>query len=124
MIDHLWQSTIFAFVVWLVALALRGNRAGVRYWVWLGASLKFLVPFSWLVGAGELAPRHAAVKPIVQTEWVVTIENAVWPLASAPMPVTHRDRSPNLAALFWMVWAGGFAVMLISFARNPRGRRT
>jgi bla regulator protein blaR1 len=118
MIDHLWQSTIFAFVVWLVALALRGNRAGVRYWVWLAASLKFLVPFSWLVGAGELAPRHAAMKPIVQTEWVVTIEKAGRPLALAPMPVVHRDHSPNLAALVWMAWACGFAVILISFGRR------
>jgi bla regulator protein blaR1 len=124
MIDHLWQSTIFAFVVWLVTLALRRNRAGVRYWAWLTASLKFLVLFSWLVGAGELAPKHAAMKPIVQTEWVVTIENAGQPLASAPMPVVHRDRSPNLATLVWIVWAGGLAVMLISFARSPRGRRT
>jgi bla regulator protein blaR1 len=104
--------------VWLVALALRRNRAGVRYWVWLAASLKFLVPFSWLVGAGEFAPKHAAVKPIVQTEWVVTIESAGRPLASAPMPVAHRNPSPDLAALVWMVWAGGFAVMLISFGRR------
>jgi bla regulator protein blaR1 len=124
MIDHLWQSTIFAFVVWLVALALRGNRAGVRYWVWLGASLKFLVPFSWLVGAGELAPKHAVMTPIVQTEWVVTIENAGRPLATAPIQVVHRNHSPShlldLPALVWMVWAGGFAVMLISFGRKWR----
>ena len=46
---HLWQSTLVIGVVWLMTLALRGNRARVRYWLWTAASLKFLVPFSWLV---------------------------------------------------------------------------
>ena len=53
---HLWQSTVFAGAAWLVALALRENRAQVRYWVWFTASAKFLIPFSWLVGLGRLCP--------------------------------------------------------------------
>jgi bla regulator protein BlaR1 len=52
MITHLWQSTIFAGLVWLAATALRHNGARVRYWLWMAASLKFLVPFSWLVTLG------------------------------------------------------------------------
>ena len=51
--NHLWQSTIFAVVVGVIALAFRGNRAGIRYWLWLAASLKFLFPFSLLVGVGK-----------------------------------------------------------------------
>jgi bla regulator protein BlaR1 len=50
--NHLWQSTVFAFAAALVALAFRKNRAEVRYWLWLSASLKFLVPFSLLIGLG------------------------------------------------------------------------
>ena len=50
--NHLWQSTIFAFAVALVAFAFRKNRAEVRYWMWLSASLKFLIPFSLLIGVG------------------------------------------------------------------------
>ena len=50
--NHLWQSTVFAFAVALLALAFRKNRAEVRYWMWLSASLKFLVPFSLLIGVG------------------------------------------------------------------------
>ena len=40
--NHLWQSTLFVAVVWLLALLLRSNRAEVRYWLWLAASMKFL----------------------------------------------------------------------------------
>ena len=45
-VAHLWQSTLVIGVVWLMTLALRGNRAHVRHRLWLAASVKFLVPFS------------------------------------------------------------------------------
>jgi len=62
--NHLWQSTIFAAVVAGLALALRGNQARTRYWLWLAASLKFLFPFSLLVSVGSyLAIPHAKIAP-------------------------------------------------------------
>ena len=45
--DHLWQSTLVLLVVALLAFALKENQARVRYWLWLAASLKFLIPFAW-----------------------------------------------------------------------------
>jgi len=51
--NHLWQSTLFAAVAALLTLSLRNCHAGVRYWIWLAASLKFLLPFSLLVGLGS-----------------------------------------------------------------------
>jgi bla regulator protein BlaR1 len=51
--DHLWQSTLFAAVAGLLTLALRKNHARARYWLWMAASIKFLIPFSWLVAAGS-----------------------------------------------------------------------
>jgi bla regulator protein BlaR1 len=50
--NHLWQSTLVAVVAWLVTIALRRDRAAVRYGVWLVASLKFLVPFAALTSLG------------------------------------------------------------------------
>jgi bla regulator protein blaR1 len=50
--NHLWQSTLFAVVAGLLTLMLRKNQARARYWIWLAASMKFLVPFSLLVGIG------------------------------------------------------------------------
>ena len=40
--NHLWQSTLFAALAGLLTLAFRRNRAQVRYWLWLAASVKFL----------------------------------------------------------------------------------
>src|SRR6202163_2115891 len=51
--NHLWQTTLFAIVAGLLTLLLRKNQARVRYWLWLAASVKFLVPFSLLIGIGN-----------------------------------------------------------------------
>src|SRR5467141_408774 len=51
--NHLWQSTLFAIVAGLLTLLLRKNQARVHYWLWLAASVKFLVPFSLLIGIGN-----------------------------------------------------------------------
>src|SRR5499427_8116929 len=51
--NHLWQSTLFAASVALACWALRKNRARTRYWLWLAASGKFLIPFSLLVSIGS-----------------------------------------------------------------------
>ena len=48
LVDHLWQSTLFAVLVWLATMALRSNGARVRFWLWTAASIKFLVPLSML----------------------------------------------------------------------------
>ena len=50
--NHLWQSTLFAAAAALLTLAFRKNRAHVRYWLWLAASVKFLIPFAVLMTIG------------------------------------------------------------------------
>ena len=60
LVNHLWQSTLFAACAALLTLALRRNRAYTRYGLWLVASAKFLVPFSFLVGAASRFGRHPA----------------------------------------------------------------
>jgi bla regulator protein BlaR1 len=61
--NHLWQSTLFAGVAGMLTLALRKNRAQVRYWLWLTASVKFLIPFSLLVSAGSYLGWSKALAP-------------------------------------------------------------
>ena len=56
--NHLWQSTLFAAAVALLALAFRRNRARLRYGLWFAASIKFLVPFRGAGGSRE--PRRMA----------------------------------------------------------------
>jgi uncharacterized protein (TIGR03435 family) len=57
--NHLWQSTLLLLLAALLTLALRTNHARARYWLWLVASVKFLVPFSLLVALGS----HLSVRP-------------------------------------------------------------
>ena len=64
--NHLWQSTLFAAVVALLALGFRRNRAGVRYGLWFVASAKFLVPFAALTAAGPLVEWTPAPVAIVR----------------------------------------------------------
>jgi len=59
--NHLWQSTLFAAAAALLTLALRRNSAGVRYAIWLAASLKFLIPFSLLTDLGNRMSWKAAL---------------------------------------------------------------
>ena len=65
--NHLWQSSLFAVGVWILALAFRKNSASVRYRLWLIASMKFLIPFSLLVRLGSLL------------EWRPASDAAPWP---------------------------------------------
>ena len=51
--NHLWQSTLFAAAVALLALTLRNYQARTGYWLWLAASAKFLIPFSLLLTIGS-----------------------------------------------------------------------
>jgi beta-lactamase regulating signal transducer with metallopeptidase domain/protein involved in polysaccharide export with SLBB domain len=75
MLNHLWQSTLFAVAAGLLTLALRKNRAPVRYWLWLAASVKFLVPFSLLVTIGHQFDSSSAPE-------VASIQLSAAPLSS------------------------------------------
>ena len=44
--NHLWQSTLVLGVACGLAWLLRRNAARARFAIWLGASLKFLLPFA------------------------------------------------------------------------------
>jgi bla regulator protein BlaR1 len=52
LLNHLWQSTVFAVAVGLLTLLFRSNGAHTRYWLWFAASCKFLIPFSLLSDLG------------------------------------------------------------------------
>ncbi len=116
LVDHLWQSTLFVGAAWLLTLALRRNRAQVRYWIWFAASVKFLIPFSVLVSLGTLAPRHPA--PALQTGWLVAPEQIIEPLTTLPAVAARVDATADgsirkyLAAALTL-WACGFAAVAI-----------
>jgi len=57
LLDHIWQSSLFAGGIGLLTLLFRRNEAGVRFWLWFAASLKFLLPFAALAMMGEYLSR-------------------------------------------------------------------
>lgn len=82
--NHLWQSTVFAGAMWVLTLALRQNRAAVRYWLWLAASLKFLIPFSVLVETGSHLWRRTAAE-IDPSQWAFAAKQISQPFAASTM---------------------------------------
>jgi len=111
--NHLWQSTLFAAVMALLTLALRNYRAHVRYWLWLAASVKFLIPFSLLVSVGSQFEWRTA--PAVAPPLSAAIEQISQPFAT-PMPLVAGPAAPVvlplLLAVLAAVWFGGCAVVL------------
>jgi bla regulator protein BlaR1 len=113
---HLWQSSLFAGAAWLVALALRGNRAEVRHWVWFAASAKFLIPFSLLVSLGTMIPRPGTAPP-VRAEWMAALQEFGQPL-TLPSGATHvavagASNQGYVVAAVAVLWACGFAGVAI-----------
>jgi hypothetical protein len=53
LVNHLWQSVMFAGGGWAFSMLVRRNRAAVRYGVWIAASMKFFVLFALMVALGS-----------------------------------------------------------------------
>lgn len=125
--NHLWQSTLFAAVAGLLTLALRNNRAQTRYWVWLAASVKFLIPFSLLVDVGSCFGRHAT-PAITSPGLSYVIEQASQPFRMPPplatIQVAAEASSVNwIPAVLCAFWAIGSATLIFSWWRRWRSLR-
>ena len=118
--NHLWQSTLFACVVALLTLMLRRNRAAVRHGLWFAASVKFLVPFSLLIGLGaQVEWRQAPVVPHPRRPVVEQIGEPLAILASPTRLLAQRAPSRFPAVLVGL-WLCGFAVNCLAWWRRWR----
>src|SRR5580704_8475775 len=119
--NHLWQSTVFAGVAGLLTLALRKNQARARYWVWLAASVKFLIPFSLLVGIGSrLGWSHSSAR--TSDGIYFAMEQVSQPFTGAARPVISSVNSATaststslmhlLPAFLVIAWLCGFVALL------------
>ncbi|HEY3835513.1 MAG TPA: M56 family metallopeptidase [Bryobacteraceae bacterium] len=123
--NHVWQSTLFAGLAGLLTLALRPNRAQTRYWLWLAASVKFLIPFSLLVDVGSHWGRLAPITP--RALWL-GIEQTSQPF-SVPVPLATTTAGPPgpfvdwVPGLLYFIWAIGFTTVICSWWRRWRGLR-
>jgi len=94
-----------------------------RYWLWTAASVKFLLPFSWLVTLGsqfEWRTAPAITQPV--TTFVMGKVLASPVLASAPM-TSLAATPPHSDAWVWAlsgVWVAGFLIVLFWWWRQWR----
>jgi bla regulator protein BlaR1 len=116
--NHLWQSTVFALAAGLLTLAFRRHQARVRYALWFAASVKFLIPFSFLIGMGSQFAWAPVAKTMVAPAVAAPIVEFSEPFASrapasaAPSlsaPATPVDVVP--VAVFGL-WTCGFLVLV------------
>src|ERR1044071_4830851 len=105
--NHLWQSTIFAAIVAAASFALRRNRARVRYWLWLAASLKFLVPFSLLIVSGA----RLKLPPVAPAATATQGEQISFPFEPVSLPPTTASRWPSVLLAVWAAGALWFAAL-------------
>jgi beta-lactamase regulating signal transducer with metallopeptidase domain len=127
LVNHLWQSTLFVLIAWVVTLILRNNQARTRYWIWMIASVKFLIPFSILIDAGEFL-RTLFATHIQSSALTAAMEQIAqpFPQTSSAAIMIFNDKAPTVAAspanplslLLPAVWLCGFLAVVISWARS------
>ncbi len=122
--NHLWQSTLFAAAAGLLTFMLRKNHARARYWLWLVASVKFLIPFSLLVTIGSyLKWPHAS--PIAKRGLYVAVEAISQPFSAPETTIPAIAQAAPAAAtpslLHWLpallvaAWFCGFAIVFLAW---------
>jgi len=118
--NHLWQSTLVAALAGLLTLAFRNNRAQVRYWLWLAASLKFLIPFAALTALGGQFGWLVPVR-IVRVEKNVVTDAVTQSISEAEIgAVAAASTAPpsvlaSLPVLLLVIWFAGGALLLAAW---------
>jgi hypothetical protein len=117
--NHLWQSTAFGLAVAVLTFFFRKSGAHVRYGLWFSASIKFFLPFAFLIALGrqlEWAPavREAASPAVSAT--MVRISEPFFEATPAVLPVTPASRRTIgwIAIVLPAIWAcGSLTIALI-----------
>src|SRR5580700_10677985 len=112
--NHVWQSTLFAVAAGALTIAFRKNRAKVRHWLWLSASVKFLIPLALLMSLGSHLEWAPAAKKIATQAVAVTLTQV-----TQPFPDTWSFASPKPAGVEWLpiailaMWGCGFMAIAV-----------
>jgi uncharacterized protein (TIGR03435 family) len=104
-INHLWESTAFASAAAVLAFALRRHHARARHWIWLAASVKFLVPFALLTAFGSQVGTRAPLPPIATPKVAAQVDALVVEWTKPPALPTRATGLPTLALILWATGA-------------------
>jgi uncharacterized protein (TIGR03435 family) len=130
LVNHLWQSTVVVLIARLLTWTLRSDQARTRYGVWMIASVKFLIPFSLLIAAGE-SFRTAVATPIERPGLAAVMGQITQPFSQPGSAADQLDKAhlaaghyANLLSVILVaVWLGGFLVIVFSWVRGWWGIR-
>lgn len=104
----------------LLAFALRRLPARVRFWVWITASIKFLIPFALLAALGNHLPWRLSAPPA--QPHALSLLAQPFPSASSvfieplpgPLVRTSTDPGPLIALAIWLsgiLWVVGYWII-------------
>ncbi len=113
LLNHLWQSTAFAGIAAIAAFLLRRHSPRLRYWLWLAASAKFLIPFSLLVATGA----RVQLPPDTPSLHATTVQQVSLYFSPAVLPVPAHAAFP-WTNLFIAIWIAGAIFLLIRWVRH------
>jgi len=111
LLDHLWQSTLFALPLGALTLLLRRHAAALRFWLWFAASVKFLVPFSVLMAMG--AAVTVPVTPMLDGPTLEVLRDTAAPFINAPAASVVPQGATNWIMLLIATWAAGTLLLLL-----------
>jgi beta-lactamase regulating signal transducer with metallopeptidase domain len=112
LLDHLWQSTLFAFPLGVLTLLLRRHAASLRFWLWFAASVKFLVPFSALMATGA-ALTWPVVPVLPDGPTLEVLQDTAAPFTNTPAASAVPDGTTNWIMLLIAAWAAGMVLALL-----------
>ncbi|MGE0127316.1 MAG: TonB family protein [Blastocatellales bacterium] len=146
--NHLWQATLFAFVVWIAVKSLDQVAARFRYFLWLIALTKFLIPSAllvWLIGRTGVdlslpfeAAQSLASSAVSGMAQAYTEVQIIFQIAQPASPAaqtlqadaTRANQHPEFYCALTFVWllgalavVGRWLIRRWRFARLLRGDR-
>jgi beta-lactamase regulating signal transducer with metallopeptidase domain len=119
LINHLWQSTLFGLAAGALALACRQNQAKVRFYIWLAASAKFLIPFELIVWIG-MQLRFGITPPFAgDPELTIVLDQIARPAAplaahlyAIPMATSWGNTGGESWRVLLAIWLAGTALLI------------
>ena len=100
-----------------MTLLLRNNHARTRYWIWLTASLKFLIPFSLFVEIGHRLS-YSSAPAISHPQLALVMDEISQPFAASPPPIYVAAPSLPILPAIWI--CGSVAILILWFIRWRR----
>jgi uncharacterized protein (TIGR03435 family) len=128
--NHVWQSTIFAAATAIAALVFRRHHATVRYWLWLTASVKFLIPFAVLAAVGsQISWRTVDVVPYEDPAVLIGVVSQPFSqeLLTVRADATRRTAESVLDGVpmaLVSIWIAGLVMVLLRWFVRWRRMRT